>query len=72
MRETIDLDVIVVGGGLSGLTAAYTLLERVPTLKVLVLESSGKTTQSNAVTFRQNGDISNRTNRRTIIGDTTT
>lgn len=40
--ETTEYDVIVVGAGLSGLTAAYTLLQKKPSGKVLVLEASGK------------------------------
>lgn len=35
-------DVIVIGGGLAGLTAAYYILQKEPTLIVLVLEASGK------------------------------
>lgn len=36
-----DLDVIIVGCGLSGLTAGYTLLQKVPNMSLLMLESNG-------------------------------
>ena len=42
--ETSEYDVIIVGAGLSGLTSAYTLLQKKPSAKVLVLEASGKCT----------------------------
>ena len=35
-------DVIVVGAGLSGLTAAYELLQYDGSLKILILEAKGK------------------------------
>jgi len=37
-------DIICVGGGLSGLVAAYKVLKQNPTWKVLVLEAKGKGT----------------------------
>lgn len=37
-----DADIIVVGAGLSGLTAAYTLLEKEPNLSVMILEANSK------------------------------
>ena len=36
------VDVIVIGGGISGLYAAYRLKQKSPQLKVLVLEAKGK------------------------------
>ncbi|XP_049826249.1 probable flavin-containing monoamine oxidase A [Aethina tumida] len=39
MYQTIDYDVVIIGGGLSGITAAFTLLEKVPSLNVLILEA---------------------------------
>lgn len=40
-RYQNEADVIVIGGGLSGLTAAYHLLRNKPDRKVLVLEAKG-------------------------------
>ena len=37
-----DIDCIVVGAGLSGLSAAYKLKQRQPDLKVLVLEANNR------------------------------
>lgn len=39
--DLYSTDIIVIGAGLSGLTAAYVLLEKVPTLSVMVLEANG-------------------------------
>jgi glycine/D-amino acid oxidase-like deaminating enzyme len=39
-------DVIVIGGGISGLTTAYRLLQHGPSLKILVLEAKGIEMQS--------------------------
>ncbi|VEN49301.1 unnamed protein product [Callosobruchus maculatus] len=36
----IDADVIIIGAGLAGLTAAYKILSREPSLNVIILESS--------------------------------
>lgn len=36
-------DVIIVGAGVSGATAAYTLKKKCPTLKVLVIEAKDRT-----------------------------
>lgn len=40
--ESTDVDVIIVGAGLAGMTAAYTLFEKIPDLSVLVLEANGR------------------------------
>nr|XP_023017144.1 probable flavin-containing monoamine oxidase A isoform X1 [Leptinotarsa decemlineata] len=40
MYKSIDADVIIVGAGLSGLTAAYHLLKKEPYLRVIIFESS--------------------------------
>lgn len=37
----IETDVIIVGAGISGLTAAYRLLRRDSSLRILVLEAKG-------------------------------
>jgi glycine/D-amino acid oxidase-like deaminating enzyme len=37
----IETDVIIVGAGISGLTAAYRLLQRDSSLRILVLEAKG-------------------------------
>lgn len=42
MYEPIDADVIIVGAGIAGLTAAYWLYLKEPTLNVIILEGSGK------------------------------
>lgn len=34
-------DVIIIGAGLSGMVAAYTLLEKEPALNILILEAKG-------------------------------
>lgn len=39
--STNHFDVIIIGAGLSGMTAAYTLLEKEPALNILVLEAQG-------------------------------
>ena len=41
MNENL-YDVIVIGGGISGLTTAYRLLQHDKSLKILVLEAKGK------------------------------
>lgn len=42
MYEPIDADVIIVGAGVAGLTAAYWLHLKEPTLSVIILEATGK------------------------------
>lgn len=42
MYKPIDADVIIIGGGIAGLTAAYWLFVKEPTLNVIILEASGK------------------------------
>jgi protoporphyrinogen oxidase len=37
----IEADIIVAGAGISGLTAAYKLLKKNPSLRILVLEAKG-------------------------------
>ncbi|XP_071131291.1 probable flavin-containing monoamine oxidase A isoform X1 [Mytilus edulis] len=39
---TIDVDVLIVGGGISGLTAAYTISKRDPSLTYVVLEAKDR------------------------------
>nr|CAI5863507.1 unnamed protein product [Callosobruchus analis] len=39
-EPNIDADVIIIGAGLAGLTAAYKILSREPSLNVLILEST--------------------------------
>lgn len=41
-NEILEIDVLVIGAGLSGLVAAYNILERQPTLKVIVLEATNR------------------------------
>ena len=36
-----QFDVIVIGGGISGLTAAYTVRKKAPDARVIVLEGKG-------------------------------
>lgn len=42
MRQTLAYDVIIVGGGLSGLVAAYTLQRRAPGARLLILEARAR------------------------------
>lgn len=39
-REVVD--VVIVGGGVSGLYAAYLIKQKAPQLKIVVLEAKGK------------------------------
>lgn len=41
-QEIPGFDVVVIGCGLSGLTAAYEMLKIDPTIKVCLLEAKGK------------------------------
>jgi len=42
----VDVDVVVVGAGISGLTAAYTILTRDPGIRLVVIEAKGTSYQS--------------------------
>lgn len=42
MTDEEIIDVIIVGGGISGLYAAYRIKEKSPDVKILVLEAKGK------------------------------
>lgn len=42
VEETEILDVLCIGAGFSGLTAAYTLMKADPKLNICVLEAKGK------------------------------
>lgn len=41
-----EADVVVIGGGISGLYAAYRIQQKAPHLKILVLEAKGNVPQS--------------------------
>lgn len=41
-NETSEIDVLVIGAGLSGLVAAYNILEKQSTLKVIILEETDR------------------------------
>lgn len=40
-EDTNDYDIIIIGGGLAGLTCAYTILSKVG-LDILIIEANGK------------------------------
>ena len=42
MNASEEVDVVIVGGGVSGLSAAYKLLKNDPNIDVVVLEAKGK------------------------------
>ena len=42
LNEAPEFDVVIVGGGVTGLTAAYRLTKDAPQLKVAILEASGR------------------------------
>lgn len=41
-NEITEIDVLVIGAGLSGLVAAYNILEKQSTLKVIILEETNR------------------------------
>ena len=40
-KDLVDVDVAVLGAGLSGLTAAYTIQSRDPGIQLIVIEAKG-------------------------------
>lgn len=48
-----DANVIIIGAGLSGLTTAFYILRREPTLSVMIFEGNGTTLESPFSAFRQ-------------------
>lgn len=55
-----DADIIVIGAGLSGLTAAYTILEKEPNLSVMVFEANSRKHYSNVAKSLTTFQIFNR------------
>lgn len=47
-----EYDVVIIGAGLSGLVAAYTVLKEMPSAKIVVLESSGMVIGLNSPTSK--------------------
>jgi heterodisulfide reductase subunit A-like polyferredoxin len=41
-NKLIDADVVIIGAGISGLTAAYTIHSKDPGIRVVVVEAKGK------------------------------
>ena len=47
--ESFECDVVVIGAGLSGLSAAYYLTKKDRSLRVVVLEAKGKTQEADEI-----------------------
>lgn len=41
MSSSVEYDVVIVGAGLSGLSAAYEITKKKPEAKIIILEATG-------------------------------